>query len=111
MSTHNTNGDNVKLYNVADEDNVLSNLPNKLKNFLLYDCPFNQCAEQVMSCLKLGYSEDAILSELRKGIRRETREIYGQTHPQANGYYQTVECRRLDERYSRSDERFNIANV
>lgn len=76
----NTNGFWV---NMAAQDTMLTELPPRLKAWVLYDAPYSVCLKQLTDLLAQGYTENSLLWGLRSSQRQNTLEFYGAAHPQA----------------------------
>lgn len=66
------------------EARVMATFGAPLRNWLLYDAPWDHDVRTIFRLKRDGVSEDRILAALRTNQRKECRAVYGPGHPQAS---------------------------
>lgn len=84
---HNTQGPQNEIVPALEaglESRVMATFGSALRNWLLYDAPWDHDVRTIFRLKRDGHSEDSILAALRTAQRKECRLVYGHGHPQAS---------------------------
>lgn len=74
----------VKRIDRDREVRLVQRLPKAIREFVLYDCPFDVAVPSIIKSIKLR-GKDETLRIMRAKVAQDTAAIYGPNHPQAKG--------------------------
>jgi hypothetical protein len=65
------------------EDRIMTELPRPIAQWIRYETTGDLCVRDIYRAWRLGAHTDTILASLRGAQRKQARQIYGSSHPQA----------------------------